>query len=583
MAKRRQDSGQDSWGTLGEGPEDRSARGRIENPFEEPDSAHLHELVRRLIQATDPDDPRRRYLLQLRRELLENERTLEELKQKNQELEEIVEKLTAPANRIGIFLDSPREGIAHILVGGSEYFAAIDPRLDTTELETGTRVLLNEAYAVIGVLGYPETGALVKVTEAMEDGRLRIGQEPGGNASLLVRAAAIRDVPISAGDEVRVDSSSRIALEVFPKQEARDYFLDEVPELPWSKVGGQAAAIKAIRDAVEMPILHPELFQRFQFQTPKGFLLYGPPGCGKTLIGKATAYNLVKRLREETGKDVEGQFLHIKGPEILNMWLGESERRVREIFNIARQKRKEGILPFVFIDEAEAILGTRRAFRAHNISNTIVPMFCAEMDGIESLQEVVLILATNRPDLIDPAILRPGRIDRKIKVKRPDRDGCREIFAIYLTPDLPIDRELVAQHDGSAQGAVEFLIDQAMEELFARRDDTRFLEVHLASGAVEVLYRSDLVSGAIIASIVQRAKEFAFHRSVEQGQESGITANDLIRAIDQEYRENDIFPPSDNTEDWLKLIDYDPEHVVRVLPIRPDRMERRHRSLGGIV
>jgi proteasome-associated ATPase len=559
-SRRRDDDSDDvSWGEPGVG-------------------ARALSLVNELLSSTDERDARRALLYQLRRQLIEDEQTYQETRRTILELEDAIEKLTSPANRIGVFLGSPRAGIAHVALGGSDYFANIDPRLDAETLKVGTRVLLNEAYAVVGDLGLAPTGSVQKVADAFPDGRLRIGLEPNTTGSVLERAFPLKEATIKAGDDVRLDPSGRLALEVFPVQETKDYYLDEVPELPWDRVGGQDDAIRAIKDAVEMPVLHPELFEKFQFKTPKGFLLYGPPGCGKTLIGKATAYNLVRQLKEQVGRDIEGQFLHIKGPEILNMWLGESERKVREIFTLAREKRRQGILPFVFIDEAEAILGTRRALRAHNISNTVVPMFCAEMDGIESLRDIVIILATNRPDLIDPAILRPGRIDRKIKVSRPGREESREILAIYLNESLPLDKTYVIEHGGSAKDAINALLDDAVDELFDRRDDTRFLEITLASGTVETLYRGELVSGAILASIVERAKELAIKRSIALGDESGITRADIMDSIAQEYRENDIFPPTDNSEDWLKLVDYDPDNVVRVAPIRPKKPASRRRQ-----
>src|SRR5450432_4091260 len=261
---------------------------------------------------------------------------------------------------------------------------------------------------------------------------------------------------LKSGDEVRVDPNYRVALEVLSHPQSREHYLDDVPELPWEKVGGQQEALQAIRDAIELPLLHEELFQKFQHATPKGFLLYGPPGCGKTLIGKATAYNLTRQLREKSGNEMKEYFMHVKGPEILNMWVGESERMVREIFATAREKRREGYMPFLFIDEAESILGTRRASRHSNILSTLVPMFCSEMDGIDSLGDVVIILASNRADLIDPAILRPGRIDRKIKVNRPTKDGARDIYRIYLAPDLPYDPALVREA-GSVPSAITHL------------------------------------------------------------------------------------------------------------------------------
>jgi proteasome-associated ATPase len=397
--------------------------------------------------------------------------------------------------------------------------------------------------------------------------RLRVGMEHGMQAVVLQRSQDLIKETLKVGDEIRVDSNYRVAIEVLNSSKSEEYYLETVPELPWEKVGGQEEALSAIKDAIELPLLHADLFAKFQHQTPKGFLLYGPPGCGKTLIGKATAYNLTRQLKEKTGEDMQQFFMHIKGPEILNMWVGESERMVREIFATAREKRKEGFLPFVFIDEAESILGTRRAGRFSNVLSTLVPMFCTEMDGIESLNEVVIILASNRADLIDPAILRPGRIDRKIKVDRPDREASREIYRIYLGEDLPYDPELI-RRTGSVSQAVAHLIDKVTDAQFSRRDENRFLDVILRSGKRDTLYRGDLVSGAIIASIVERTKELAIKRAINSTQEEGISESDLLLSLNTEYAENDIFPPTDIVEDWLKLIDYDSENVVKVAPVK---------------
>ena len=350
---------------------------------------------------------------------------------------------------------------------------------------------------------------------------------------------------------------------------------------PGNGSGGQDQALQAIKDAIELPLLHGELFQKFQHATPKGFLLYGPPGCGKTLIGKATAYNLTKQLREKTGDEMKEYFMHVKGPEILNMWVGESERIVREIFSTAREKRREGFLPFLFIDEAESILGTRRASRYSNILSTLVPMFCSEMDGIDSLHDVVIILASNRADLIDPAILRPGRIDRKIKVNRPNRDGAREIYRIYLTNDLPYDGAL-AKEAGNIGAAIDRLVERILEGQFARRDENKFLEITLRSGRKETLYRSDLLSGAIIASIVERAKGLAIKRAIATREDQGISESDLQLSFIAEFTENDIFPPTDMTEDWFKLIDYDPENVVKISPVRRDEQTKLPSRRGVI-
>ena len=531
------------------------------------DPASPLNTIERLIATLPPGHPVRSELIDLRSGVAEQEEMIAEARQTIEKLDEVIKKVTSPANRIGTYLGSPNKETAQIVVGGSDYYCNADPRINLAKLKRGTRVLVNEAYVIVGDLGYDLSGPVTKITEVLGGDRLRVGTEHGVQSVVLQRAQDLMRANLKVGDEVRVDTNYRVAIEVLSQSKTQDYYLESVPEIPWTKVGGQEQALTAIKDAIELPLLHADLFARFQHQTPKGFLLYGPPGCGKTLIGKATAYNLTRQLTEKTGEDMQQFFMHIKGPEILNMWVGESERMVREIFATAREKRKEGYLPFIFIDEAESILGTRRAGRHSNILSTLVPMFCTEMDGIESLHEVVIILASNRADLIDPAILRPGRIDRKIKVNRPDRESAREIYKIYLSEDLPYDPALVAK-TGDVPQAIQHLVDKTVEAQFGRREDNRFLEVTLRSGKKDVLYRGDLVSGAIIASVVERAKELAIKRAINSAQEEGISESDMLVALATEYANNDIFPPTDIVEDWLKLIDYDSENVVRVLPVR---------------
>jgi proteasome-associated ATPase len=525
------------------------------------------ETLGRVIASLPPGDPVRRELIDLRSSVAEQEEMISEARHTIEKLDEVIKKVTSPANRIGTFLGSPNKETAQIVVGGSDYYCNVDPRISISRLKKGTRVLVNEAYVIVGDLGYDTSGPVTKITELLGPDRIRVGMEHGAQSIVLQRSQDLMKETLKVGDEIRVDPNYRIAVEVLSHSNTEEYYLETVPELPWEKVGGQEEALSAIKDAIELPLLHADLFAKFQHQTPKGFLLYGPPGCGKTLIGKATAYNLTRQLTEKTGEDMQQFFMHIKGPEILNMWVGESERMVREIFATAREKRKEGFLPFIFIDEAESILGTRRAGRYSSILSTLVPMFCTEMDGIESLNEVVIILASNRADLIDPAILRPGRIDRKIKVDRPDREAARDIYRIYLSEDLPYDPDLV-QKMGGIPTAVTHLIDRVVETQFSRKDENRFLDVILRSGKRETLYRGDLVSGAIIASVVERAKELAIKRAITSMLEEGISESDLLLSLSTEYAENDIFPPTDIVEDWLKLIDYDSENVVKVSPVR---------------
>ncbi len=547
-------------------------------------------LLDEIIRMTPRSDVRLGYLLALREQLETDEQMMDEARKVIAEFDDAYTKLTAPANRIGVFLgkvepeperkrpailtsrkdSTPAASqIARIALGDQEYIASIDPAIELASLQVGTQVKVNEAYAVIGDLGYAEGGSIVRISDVLGENRLRIALDSQGTQTRIVfRGANLLEEELTEGDEVRLEPNFRVALEHFKKAESNDYYLEEVPELPWSKIGGQEEAIGVIKDAIELPLLHPELFERFGKRPLKGILLYGPPGCGKTLIGKATAYNLTREYRERTGKDVKEYFMYINGPKILNMWLGESERMVREIFAQARAKSKEGSLVFIFIDEAESLLRTRSSGRWMNISNTIVPQFCAEMDGLVALENVVVMLTSNRPDYIDPAILRPERIDRKVKVVRPDRRSTRDIFGIYLR-DVPLDPALVREHKGDTTGAVDELLDLITEFVFRRDEESEFLEVHLKNAGTETLYWKDLLSGALIKSVVERSKDFAIKRSIEKKSTvEGITIEDLQRAARVEFKENEIFPKGDSLEDWLKLLDYDPENVATIKAIR---------------
>jgi proteasome-associated ATPase len=519
------------------------------------------------------------HLLLLRHQLETDEAQLEEAQKLIFEYEEAYQKLTAPANRVATYLGEAPDGNASVSMGDTEFICSVDPKLEEPEFAVGTRVKLNEAYAIVGDLGYWPNGSIVKIGEVLEEGRVRVALDStGGNSRVVVRSTRLAEAKLKQGDEVRVDPHFRVALEHFQQQEVRDYYLEEIPEIPWSRIGGQEEAIRVIQDTIEHPLLYPELYAKFEKRPLKGILLYGPPGCGKTLIGKATAYNLTREYSARMGRDVEEYFMYINGPKILNMWLGESERIVREIFAQAREKAKEGRLVFIFIDEAEAILRTRSSGRYLNIANTVVPQFAAEMDGLVSMQNVVVMLTSNRPDYIDPAILRPERIDRKVKVNRPDRKGAREILSIYMHEKIPLDPTTLEQH-GSPEAARQALVDGALQFLFRRNEDTEFLEVHLRNGSTERLYWKDLLSGALLSSVVERAKDYAIKRAIATGDfEQGVSLDDLQKAIRIEYKENEIFPKTDTQDDWLKLLDYEPENVVTLRPIRQDRGQQAGRK-----
>ncbi len=550
------------------------------------------ELIEQCLALFPEGDARQKLLYKLRHAV-----TLSQAAHQQRELEfkkvgEVVAKLTAPANRIGTLLDVPGEGLARIVVGGAEYYANVDPRVSDTALKIGTQILVNEAYAVIKTLGYDRSGPILKLTEAMPDGRLRFEQEMGRQSLILQRSTDLRDAELKAGDEIRIDPSHRVAIEKLVDRKTSRHVLDETPRVTWEQIGGQNEAITAIRKAIEYPLLHAKTFERFKFSQPKGFLLYGPPGCGKTLIGQAAAGSLAKLVSESKQEQpsdrdkrppvTSGAFLHVKGPEILNMWLGESERMVRDLFEQARARREDGALPFIFIDEAESVLGTRRAMRSFNISNTLVPMFCSEMDGIESLRDVVIILASNRPDLIDPAVLRPGRIDRKIKVGRPNKDAAAEILKVYLTEDLPLDPMLTKEPGGEQMQVIASLVEDVIESIFRRTEENRLLSIRLRNGQHKVLYRGDLVSGAILASIVQRAKEKAIDRTVMHGQQSGLQAKDLLDSVSEEFREGEMLPPDDAAEEWLKLLDHHPEQIVGISSFRKGR-QTEERPVNQII
>ena len=531
-------------------------------------------LINRLQESLPENDQQSESLIAaLRSELKSDQSEREEREKMLAAYEDAYEKLTSPANKVGVYLRELEDGKILVALGDTEYVALADPKMDIDLLAPGVRVMLNDAFAVIGVLPAAPVGVLIKVNEAMEDARLRVGADvQGGQGRVVAVSAELMKAKIKAGDEVRLDQTGRVAVEHFPKQETRDYFVEDVPNTPWSAIGGQEKAIDLIRETIEQPMLHPEIYKKFDKKPIKGILLYGPPGCGKTLIGKAVAYNLAKDYSKETGKEVKEYFMHISGPKILNMWLGETERMVREIFATAREKAKEGRLVVIFMDEAESVLRSRSSGRWLNISNTVVPQFCAELDGLVELENVVLILTSNRPDYIDPAILRPERIDRKVKIGRPSKDASRDILSIYLHENLPFDEALLKENECEPACARKALVESTLAHLWRKNEKTEFLRIALRNGSTETLYWNDLVSGALLKSVVDRAKDSAIRRAIaDPDADHGISERDMREAVEAEYRENEIFPKSDAVADWLKLLDFEPDSVVTVKPIGPDK------------
>ncbi len=523
--------------------------------------AEILEGLETLLRNLDGREEDLRLTYRLKKRLLEFENEWQKLSVESARLSEVLEKVTKPAFRIGTCLGRTDDGLAWISVGGGDYQASIDPRVDLATLRKGDRVRLNEALSVLGALGPDISGPVVRVSRELADGRVEVGSDRPDSqlGTVLDRSEALEGQSLSAGDLVRLDSSSRVIVEKVRKRE-EGYLLAEVPRMGWESIGGQKEAIAEIKKAILNPLLYPESYSRYDFRSPRGFLLYGPPGCGKTLIGKATAREIAQRLSQKKGKELKGVFFHIKGPEILNMWLGESERIVRELFEEGEKIRAGGDFPVLFIDEAEAILGTRRSGRGFNIHNTIVPMFCALLDGLEGPGGFeMVILATNRPEMIDPAILRPGRIDRKIKVVRPSFDAALEVLSIHLGETVPVD---------SSAGGRESLLRTFRDRLFERTESNVVFEVLRRSGARTPIYRSDLSSGAILGSIVQRAKEKALLREIEESKGGGVSLDDLLWAVDSEYEEGDILPPPDVAVDWMGLLDIDTHDVVDVRRVR---------------
>jgi len=526
------------------------------------DQPHIIELIDQLLGETADNPKLQEKIFDLRDALFQAQQVSQQYALKIKNLEETVAKLKSPAHRIGTVLGLGKGGLYRLVVGGTEYQAAVSPEiLEEETLQPGDQVALNEGFVAIAKLPKPEQGPIARITTRLTDGQWLITGQAANSETLASNHPDLETETLKVGDEVILDPNQRVILARLPKRTSGVVIEDDLAQIDWSKVGGQSKVIEEVRKVIEYPILHKDILKTMEYQLPKGFLFYGPPGCGKTLIGRAILSDIIRQLKEkESNQDLEGRFIHVKGPEILNMWLGESERKVREIFKKARDYKEKGQVPFIFIDEAESILGTRQAMRGNNISNTLVPMFCAEMDGIQSLRDAVVILATNRPDLIDPAILRPGRIDRKIKVGRPNREDCNAILKVYLKPNLP------REHENLDQMTQPFL-----DALFRKSSRQEVLVLTLRTGKLKNLYWKDFISGAIIEGIVKRTKEKAIERAID-GKELKILSKDLTECLETEFKDGNLLPVESNLEDWLRLLDLDPHHVVRVR--RPNQSDQ---------
>jgi proteasome-associated ATPase len=453
---------------------------------------------------------------------------------------------------------------------------SVHPEVDLEELERGQEVALNESLNVVLARSADVSGEVVVLKEVL----------PSGDRALIVGRAdeervceigdALLGEKLRAGDHVLMDPRSGLLTERLPRPEVEELVLEEVPDVTYADVGGLDDQIDQIKDAVELPYLYAEMFLEHELQPPKGILLYGPPGCGKTLIAKAVANSLARRVAEKTGNtEARSYFLNIKGPELLNKYVGETERQIRLIFQRAREKSEEGNPVIVFFDEMDSLFRTRGTGISSDIESTIVPQLLAEIDGVESLKNVIVIGASNREDLIDPAILRPGRLDVKIKIERPDEASARQIFAQYLTPNLPIADDETGRY-GGPEKAVEAMIVDAVDRMYATDDTNRFLEVTYQNGDKEILFFKDFSSGAMIENIVRRAKKLSIKRQIEGG-EKGISTQDLLDSIRQEFREHEDLPNTTNPDDWAKISGKKGERIVFVRTILAEGDE----ALGG--
>jgi proteasome-associated ATPase len=477
-------------------------------------------------------------------------------------LKEEIDRLAQPPSGFGVYLEAQEDGTVDIFTGGRKLRVAVAPGVEIDDLQPGREVMLNEALNIIAVHGYEKVGEIVSFKELLEDGERALVVGHTDEERVVRLAEPLLDSVIRAGDALLLEPRSGYVYERVPKSEVEELVLEEVPDIDYTDIGGLSGQIELIRDAVELPYLHKELFLEHELRPPKGVLLYGPPGCGKTLIAKAVANSLAKKVAELSGKEAgKSYFLNIKGPELLNKYVGETERHIRLVFQRAREKASEGTPVIVFFDEMDSLFRTRGSGVSSDVENTIVPQLLSEIDGVEGLENVIVIGASNREDMIDPAILRPGRLDVKIKIERPDAEAAKDIFSKYITNTLPLHEDDLRENGGDRGATVGAMIQSTVERMYSETEENRFLEVTYANGDKEVLYFKDFNSGAMIQNIVDRAKKAAIKDFLDHNAK-GLRISHLLGACIDEFKENEDLPNTTNPDDWARISGKKGERIV---------------------
>ena len=509
--------------------------------------------------------------------------TLKDARQQLLALREEVDRLGQPPSGYGVLLGTHDDETVDVFTSGRRMRVNISPNIEVETLKKGQTVRLNEALTVVEAGRFESVGEISTLREILADGHraLVVGHADEERIVWLAEPLVAEDLPESIpdaeaddrrprklrpGDSLLVDTKAGYAFERIPKAEVEDLVLEEVPDVSYGDIGGLTRQIEQIRDAVELPFLHKELYREYALRPPKGVLLYGPPGCGKTLIAKAVANSLAKKMAEVRGDDAheaKSYFLNIKGPELLNKFVGETERHIRLIFQRAREKASEGTPVIVFFDEMDSIFRTRGTGVSSDVETTVVPQLLSEIDGVEGLENVIVIGASNREDMIDPAILRPGRLDVKIKIERPDAEAAQDIFSKYLVETLPVHADDLAEFGGDRAACIKAMIEKVVDRMYAEIDDNRFLEVTYANGDKEVMYFKDFNSGAMIQNVVDRAKKYAIKSVLETGQK-GLRIQHLLDSIVDEFAENEDLPNTTNPDDWARISGKKGERIVYI-------------------